>query len=61
MKATKIFEKMHEGIFEDISVKLGLIYSAFFGFKVLHKPELYTRFGQVKDDVERNARRRSSI
>ena len=44
MKETKIFEKMHEGIFEDISVKLGLIYSAFFGFKVLHKPELYTPF-----------------
>ena len=35
---------LEKGIFEDISVKLGLIYSAFFGFKVLHKLELYTPF-----------------
>ena len=47
---------LEKGIFEDFSVKLGLIYGASFGFKVLHRPELYTRFGQVKDDVERTLR-----
>ena len=33
----------------EISTNLGLVYGAFFGFRVLHDPELYTRFGQVKD------------
>lgn len=41
------------GVFNDYTEKLGLIYGAFFGFKVLHDARRYTRFGQVKDDVER--------
>ncbi|CAE7363534.1 dbp9 [Symbiodinium natans] len=40
----------------EISTNLGLVYGAFFGFRVLHDPELYTRFGQVKDDLERTLR-----
>mmetsp|Transcript_92954 Transcript_92954/g.165300 ORF Transcript_92954/g.165300 Transcript_92954/m.165300 type:complete len:704 (+) Transcript_92954:27-2138(+) len=44
------------GYFEEYSVKLGLAYGAFFGFRVLHEASLYTRYGQVKDDVERSLR-----
>jgi hypothetical protein len=40
----------------DFTPRLGLIYGAFFGFRVLHDPERYTRYGQVKDDVERTLR-----
>merc|ERR1719491_639454 len=42
-----------KGIFNDFSTDLGLVYGAFFGFKVLHRADHYTRFGQIKDDVER--------
>jgi hypothetical protein len=45
-----------EGIFQDIILKLGLVYGAFFGLRVLHDHRRYTRFGQVKDDVERTLR-----
>ncbi|CAE7702664.1 dbp9 [Symbiodinium sp. CCMP2592] len=40
----------------EISTALGLVYGALFGFRVLHDPDLYTRFGQVKDDLERSLR-----
>eukprot|EP00439_Symbiodinium_sp_Y106_P044018 s5066_g5.t1 len=40
----------------EISTALGLVYGALFGFRVLHDPALYTRFGQVKDDLERSLR-----
>lgn len=40
----------------DFSKKLGLIYGAFFGIKVAHDAQFYTRYGQVKDDVERTLR-----
>ncbi|CAE8718733.1 unnamed protein product, partial [Polarella glacialis] len=33
--------------------QLGLIYGAFFGFRVVQEASRYTRFGQVKDDVPR--------
>merc|ERR1712037_273487 len=36
--------------------KLGLLYGAFFGIRVLHQPARYTRYGQVRDDVERSLR-----
>ena len=45
-----------KGIFQDFSTKLGLVYGAFFGFRVLHDARRYTRSGQVKDDVERTLR-----
>jgi len=44
------------GIYKDHSEKLGLVYGAFFGFRVLHDQRRYTRYGQVKDDVERTLR-----
>jgi len=44
------------GIFQDFSEKLGLIYGAFFGIRVLKDAARYTRYGQVKDDVERTLR-----
>merc|ERR1712178_610166 len=44
------------GLFQDFNDRLSLIYGAFFGFKVLKDPRRYTRFGQVKDDVERTLR-----
>mmetsp|Transcript_47410 Transcript_47410/g.88287 ORF Transcript_47410/g.88287 Transcript_47410/m.88287 type:complete len:690 (-) Transcript_47410:69-2138(-) len=44
------------GIFKEYSSKLGLVYGACFGFRALHDRLLYTRFGQVKDDVERTLR-----
>lgn len=44
------------GVLEDVSSKLGLIYGALFGFRALHEARRYTRFGQVKDDVERTLR-----
>eukprot|EP00928_Gymnodinium_smaydae_P010378 TRINITY_DN13902_c0_g3_i1.p1 TRINITY_DN13902_c0_g3~~TRINITY_DN13902_c0_g3_i1.p1 ORF type:complete len:732 (-),score=153.69 TRINITY_DN13902_c0_g3_i1:400-2595(-) len=44
------------GEFTEHSEKLGLIYGAFFGFRVMHQESRYTRFGQVKDDVERSLR-----
>jgi len=40
----------------DVATSLGLVYGAFFGFRVLHDPDRYTRFGQIKDDVERTLR-----
>jgi len=43
-------------IFKDFSCKLGLVYGAFFGFRALHEQRRYTRYGQVKDDVERSLR-----
>jgi len=43
-------------VLEDYSPKLGLVYGACFGFRVCHAAERYTRFGQVKDDVERTLR-----
>jgi len=39
-----------------MSTKLGLVFGAFFGFRALHDPARYTRYGQVKDDVERTLR-----
>jgi len=44
------------GVLQEITTKLSLIYGAFFGFKALHDRRRYTRFGQVKDDVERTLR-----
>lgn len=44
------------GYCQDTSSILGLVYGAFFGFRVMHDPERYTRFGQIKDDVERSLR-----
>merc|ERR1711933_187649 len=44
------------GVFQDFTARLGLIYGAFFGFKVLKDPRRYTRYGQIKDDVERTLR-----
>uniref|UniRef100_A0A7S4V4L4 Uncharacterized protein n=1 Tax=Alexandrium monilatum TaxID=311494 RepID=A0A7S4V4L4_9DINO len=43
-------------VFQDFQTSLGLVYGAFFGFRVLHEAERYSRFGQVKDDVERTLR-----
>lgn len=40
----------------DSTLWLGLIYGACYGFRVLHDPRRYTRYGQVKDDVERSLR-----
>eukprot|EP00746_Dinoflagellata_sp_MGD_P013597 gnl/MRDRNA2_/MRDRNA2_129444_c0_seq1.p1 gnl/MRDRNA2_/MRDRNA2_129444_c0~~gnl/MRDRNA2_/MRDRNA2_129444_c0_seq1.p1 ORF type:complete len:800 (-),score=198.46 gnl/MRDRNA2_/MRDRNA2_129444_c0_seq1:23-2422(-) len=45
-----------KGIYMDYSKSLGLVYGAFFGFKALHDHRRFTRFGQVKDDVERTLR-----
>jgi len=44
------------GFCQDVSSSLGLIYGAFFGFYALQDPGRYTRFGQIKDDVERSLR-----
>jgi len=44
------------GVFCDFSMTLGLVFGAFFGFRVLRDPRRYTRYGQVKDDVERSLR-----
>mmetsp|Transcript_47513 Transcript_47513/g.137237 ORF Transcript_47513/g.137237 Transcript_47513/m.137237 type:complete len:721 (+) Transcript_47513:51-2213(+) len=44
------------GVFAEASIKLGLVYGAFFGIRALHDSRRYTRFGQVKDDVERTLR-----
>lgn len=44
------------GIFQDFTVRLGLVYGAFFGIRALHEQRRYTRYGQVKDDVERSLR-----
>lgn len=38
------------------STNLGLVYGAFFGFRAAHDPSRYTRYGQVRDDVERSLR-----
>merc|ERR1711924_65493 len=47
---------MH-GILSDCKTReIGLIYGAFFGFRALHDPRRYTRYGQVKDDAERSLR-----
>jgi hypothetical protein len=45
-----------EGVLQEFNTKLGLVYGAFFGFRALHDPRRYSRFGQVKDDVERTLR-----
>jgi hypothetical protein len=45
-----------KGVFRDTDTKIGLVYGAFFGFRVRHDARRYTRFGQVKDDVERTLR-----
>lgn len=45
-----------EGIFQDFSTRLGLVYGAWFGFRVTHNPGFYTRSGRIKDDVERTLR-----
>ncbi|CAJ1396817.1 unnamed protein product [Effrenium voratum] len=47
---------LSQGIFQDFSNRLGLVYGAWFGIRVTHKPQLYTRQGQIKDDVERTLR-----
>eukprot|EP00927_Polykrikos_kofoidii_P040396 TRINITY_DN34540_c0_g2_i1.p1 TRINITY_DN34540_c0_g2~~TRINITY_DN34540_c0_g2_i1.p1 ORF type:complete len:1202 (+),score=176.10 TRINITY_DN34540_c0_g2_i1:1-3606(+) len=39
-----------------LSSSLALIFGACFGFICLHEKELYTAYGQVKDDVERTLR-----
>mmetsp|Transcript_112593 Transcript_112593/g.313023 ORF Transcript_112593/g.313023 Transcript_112593/m.313023 type:complete len:286 (+) Transcript_112593:2-859(+) len=40
----------------EVQDHLGLVYGAFFGFICRHEPMLYTRLGQVKDDLERTLR-----
>ena len=47
---------LEKGIFQDYSTRLGLVYGAWFGLRVTHNPSLYTRGGQIKDDVERTLR-----
>jgi len=44
------------GVYSDYTKRLGLIYGAFFGIRVRHEAARYTRYGQVKDDVERTLR-----
>jgi len=44
------------GFFQDYSCGLGLVFGAWFGFRVTHNPQFYTRQGQIKDDVERTLR-----
>ncbi|CAE7706271.1 unnamed protein product [Symbiodinium sp. CCMP2456] len=44
------------GVFQDYSQRLGLVYGAWFGFRVTHERRFYTRTGQIKDDVERTLR-----
>lgn len=44
------------GTFSEVTTRLGLAYGAFFGLKALHESRRYTRYGQVKDDVERTLR-----
>ena len=39
-----------------LSTGLGLVFGAWFGFRVRHSPRFYTRQGQIKDDVERTLR-----
>eukprot|EP00930_Biecheleria_cincta_P055406 TRINITY_DN4172_c0_g1_i2.p1 TRINITY_DN4172_c0_g1~~TRINITY_DN4172_c0_g1_i2.p1 ORF type:complete len:664 (+),score=94.18 TRINITY_DN4172_c0_g1_i2:48-2039(+) len=46
----------HGPSFPEYTTKLGLVYGACFGFRVLHDASRYTRYGQVKDDVERSLR-----
>ena len=40
----------------ELKLNLQLVYGACFGFIATHKEELDTKFGQVKDDVERSLR-----
>eukprot|EP00927_Polykrikos_kofoidii_P058803 TRINITY_DN5358_c1_g1_i2.p1 TRINITY_DN5358_c1_g1~~TRINITY_DN5358_c1_g1_i2.p1 ORF type:complete len:870 (-),score=172.74 TRINITY_DN5358_c1_g1_i2:41-2650(-) len=42
--------------YDDYGTELGLVYGAFFGFRTLREARRYTRYGQVKDDVERTLR-----
>jgi len=44
------------GVVQDYSSGLGLVFGAWFGFRVTHSPQFYTRQGQIKDDVERTLR-----
>ena len=44
------------GVVQDFSSGLGLVFGAWFGFRVRHSPRFYTRQGQIKDDVERTLR-----
>ena len=46
----------HMGEMPEFKLNLQLIYGACFGFIATHKEELDTKFGQVKDDVERSLR-----
>lgn len=39
-----------------VSKQLALAYGALFGFICCHEEELYTHYGQIKDDVERSLR-----
>lgn len=41
---------------QSFNLRLGLTYGALFGFIALHEPELYSQYGQVKDDLERSVR-----
>ncbi|OLQ15563.1 hypothetical protein AK812_SmicGene189 [Symbiodinium microadriaticum] len=50
MKAAKT------GVFQHYSQRLGLVYGAWFGFRVTHERRFYTRTGQIKDAVERTLR-----
>jgi len=50
------FNATKRGIFKNVNTSLGLVYGAFFGFRVRKHEGRYTRFGQVKDDVERSLR-----
>merc|ERR1711865_823282 len=50
------FNATKRGIFKNVNTNLGLVYGAFFGFRVRKHEGRYTRFGQVKDDVERSLR-----
>lgn len=41
---------------QDFTKHLGLVYGAFFGFIATQESRRYTRYGQVRDDVERSLR-----
>ena len=45
---------VQKNVLEDTSSRLGLL--AFCGISVLQDPRRYTRYGQIKDDVERSLR-----
>jgi len=39
-----------------VTTDLGLIYGAMFGFRASHDEKFYTKYGQIKDDLERSLR-----